>query len=180
VKSGATAVIASGDKLLGGPQAGLLLGEAGFIKRARAHPLARAMRADKLTLAGLAATLALYRDEAVARREIPVLRMLGARADELRARAERLAAALPPRAAPAVVATRAAVGGGSFPGVEIDSLGVSITLPDRSAAEVAAALRNRAVPIVAVVTKGRVVLDVRTLLPGDDDLIVRAVAGLLA
>jgi L-seryl-tRNA(Ser) seleniumtransferase len=178
-RSGATAVVASGDKLLGGPQAGLLLGGQSFIRKARAHPLARAIRADKLTLAGLAATLALYREPELARRAIPVLRMLTSDSAELHGVAERLAAALPARAQAAVVPTRAAVGGGSYPGTELDSFAVALAPPAMTAVALAAALRAREVPVIVTVAKGRVLLDVRTLLPGDDALIARAVAGIV-
>jgi L-seryl-tRNA(Ser) seleniumtransferase len=171
VKSRATAVVASGDKLLGGPQAGLLLGNAKFLKQARAHPLARALRADKVTLAGLAATLSLYRDPEIARREIPILRMLTEPAGELRQRAEALADLLPVVLQPVVVATRSAVGGGSFPGTTLESAAVAIQPTHGSAADAAAFLRRRAVPIVVTVAKERLMLDVRTLLPGDEDIL---------
>ncbi|MDF1506397.1 L-seryl-tRNA(Sec) selenium transferase, partial [Roseisolibacter sp. H3M3-2] len=97
VDAGATLVIMSGDKLLGGPQAGLVVGRADAVARLRRHPLARALRVDKLTLAALEATLALYRDPAKARREIPALAMLTAPAEALRERADRLEAALAAR-----------------------------------------------------------------------------------
>ncbi|MBI4542739.1 MAG: L-seryl-tRNA(Sec) selenium transferase [Gemmatimonadetes bacterium] len=178
-QSGATAVIASGDKLLGGPQAGLLIGTAGFIRRCRAHPLARAARADKLTLAGLAATLALYRDPARARREIPVLQMLTARSADIAARARALAAALPAPANAAVTPTRAAVGGGAFPGLELESTGVALAPRSPSPAVLAERLRRRDTPVVAVVGGGKVTLDLRTVLPGEEAEVVRAVAAAL-
>ena len=172
-RSGATAVVASGDKLLGGPQAGLLVGAAAFIRRCRAHPFARAVRADKLTLAGLAATLALYRDPARARREVPVLRMLTAGRAELAARAAALAGRLPARAGAEVVDTKAAVGGGAFPGVELLSAGVTLTNGD--AGPLAERLRRRAIPVVAVVGRGRVTLDLRTVRPDEEAELVNAV-----
>jgi L-seryl-tRNA(Ser) seleniumtransferase len=179
-KSGATAVVASGDKLLGGPQAGILLGGASFVAHCRANPLARAVRADKLTIAALAATLALYRDPAVARREIPVLRMLAEPAAALTARAERLARALPPATRAVVTPTRAAVGGGAFPGVELASAGVALAPQQVSAAEMAARLRSAAVPVIALVASGRVILDLRTILPDEERIVVDAVAAALA
>ena len=114
--AGAGLVCFSGDKLLGGPQAGCLVGDAALVARCRESPLARAMRADKLTLAALGATLALYVDAATAVREIPVLRMLTLDPVKLTRRAEALAAACPPELRPELVAGESAVGGGSFPG----------------------------------------------------------------
>jgi L-seryl-tRNA(Ser) seleniumtransferase len=179
-KSGAAAVIASGDKLLGGPQAGLLLGSAPFVARCRSNPLARAVRADKLTLAALAATLGLYRDPAVARREIPVLRMLTEPASALELRAARLAATLPPGARAVVTATRAAVGGGAFPGTELASAGVALAPAGIPPLALAERLRRAPVPVVALVTAGRVVLDVRTILPEDERAVADAVSVVLA
>ncbi len=177
--SGATAVVASGDKLLGGPQAGLLLGAEPFVARCRSNPLARAMRADKLTIAALAATLALYRDPAAARRDVPVLRMLTEPRSVLAARAQRLAAALPAAARGIVTATRAAVGGGAFPGVELASAGVALAPEHLSAATLAERLRAGEVPVIAVVSAGRVVLDVRTIAPDDEPTVADAVAAAL-
>ena len=178
-RSGATAVVASGDKLLGGPQAGILLGNAAFVARCRSNPLARAVRADKLTISALAATLALYRDPALARREVPVLRMLTAPRAVLAARAERLAALLPPAAHAVVTATRAAVGGGAFPGIELASAGVALAPAGLSPAALAERLRLAPTPVIAVVTGGRVVLDVRTILPEDEPTVADAVAAAL-
>jgi L-seryl-tRNA(Ser) seleniumtransferase len=179
-RSGATAVVASGDKLLGGPQAGILVGRKAFVARCRRNPLARAVRADKLTLAGLAATLRLYRDPATARREIPVLRMLGESAATVAERARRLAAALPAAARAEVVATRAAVGGGAFPGVLLPSAGVALDPGRLGATALAERLRRAAVPVVGVVARGRVILDLRTVLPGEEDALARSVEAALA
>ncbi len=174
-QSGATAVIASGDKLLGGPQAGILVGRASFVARCRAHPFARAARADKLTLAGLAATLALYRDAALARREIPVLRMLTTPADALEARAQALAVQLPAAAGATVVRTSAAVGGGAFPGTAIPSAGVALAPSGLAPAALAERLRAGPTPVIAVVGRGRVVLDLRAVPPDSDAGLAAAV-----
>lgn len=174
VQSGATAIVASGDKLLGGPQAGLLVGSASFLERCRAHPLARAVRADKLTLAGLAATLTLYRDPVRARREVPVLRMLTVGRAELMERATALLPRLPAGANAEVVSTRAAVGGGAFPGVELESAGVALASADAGA--LAARLRRRETPVVGVVGRGRVTLDLRTVHPDEEPELARALA----
>lgn len=179
-RSGATAVAASGDKLLGGPQAGILVGAAPFVARCRANPLARAVRADKLTLGALAATLALYEDPDAARRDIPVLRMLTASLPSLHARAAALASRLPPAAAATVAPTRAAVGGGAFPGTELPSAGVLLAPPSIGAATLAQRLRRAEPPVVGVVAGGRVVLDVRTILPEDEGDVVAAVTAALA
>jgi L-seryl-tRNA(Ser) seleniumtransferase len=178
-RSGAAAVVASGDKLLGGPQSGILVGRRAFVARCRRNPLARAVRADKLTLAALGATLALYRDPDLARREIPVLRMLAEPADAVAARARSLAAVLPAAARAEVVPTKAAVGGGAFPGVLLESAGVALRPVLLSPAALAARLRNQDPPVVAVVTRDRVVLDLRTVLPGEEAPLARAVAAAL-
>jgi L-seryl-tRNA(Ser) seleniumtransferase len=178
-RSGATAVVASGDKLLGGPQAGILVCAHAFVARCRRNPLARAVRADKLTLAGLAATLRLYRDPDTARRDVPVLRMLAEPAASVAARARRLAAALPAGAGAEVVPTRAAVGGGAFPGVLLESAGVALQPALLTPAALAERLRRAEFPVVAVVAKGRVILDLRTILPDQEDLLARAVEGAL-
>jgi L-seryl-tRNA(Ser) seleniumtransferase len=178
-RSGATAVVASGDKLLGGPQAGILVGAAPFVSRCRANPLARAVRADKLTLGALAATLALYRDPAAARRDIPVLRMLTTPLQSLEARAAALARRLPPAATAGVAPTRAAIGGGAFPGIELPSAGVVLAPPAIGAATLAQRLRRAEPPVVGIVAAGRVVLDVRTILPEDESAVVAAVTAAL-
>ncbi len=179
-KSGATAVVASGDKLLGGPQAGILVGAEPFLARCRANPLSRAVRADKLTIAALAATLPLYREPLTARRDIPILRMLTEPRSVLAARAERLAAQLPASAHAVATPTRAAVGGGAFPGVELASAGIALAPPAVSAAALAQRLREAATPVVAVVAGGRVVLDMRTILPEEEKDVVDAVKAALA
>jgi L-seryl-tRNA(Ser) seleniumtransferase len=179
VASGAAAVIYSGDKLLGGPQAGVLVGRRRFVAACRAHPLARAVRADKLTLAALAATLHLYRDPARARAEIPVLRMLTVSPIELESVARALAEMLPPAARPEVVRTRAAVGGGAFPGVTLASRGVALAPEGIAAADLARRLRTQRESVVPTIHEGRVVLDVRTLLPDEPRVAAAAVAAAL-
>jgi L-seryl-tRNA(Ser) seleniumtransferase len=179
-RSGATAVVASGDKLLGGPQAGILVGERAFVARCSRNPLARAVRADKLTLAGLAATLRLYRDPESARREVPVLRMLAEPAAAVAERARRLAASLPVSAGAEVVPTGAAVGGGAFPGVLLDSAGVALRPVGIPAATLAERLRKGALPVVAIVARGRVILDLRTVPAADEPRLAQAVEAALA
>src|SRR5207237_9811322 len=115
--SGVAAVAFSGDKLLGGPQAGILLGTKAAIEACRTDPLARAVRSDKFTLAALEATLALYRDPEAARREIPVLRMLTEDVEQIRQRAEALHEGVGKDAE--VIAGESGVGGGAFPGATV-------------------------------------------------------------
>ncbi len=155
---GADLVTASGDKLMGGPQAGLLFGDAGLIERLSRHPSARALRVDKLTLAALEATLTGPTP--------PVHQALGADVARLRARAESLAAQLPGAVA---VDCAAAVGGGGAPGVELPSAAVS--LPE----SYAAALRAGSPPVVGRIEAGRCLLDLRTVAPEDDGLLAAAV-----
>jgi L-seryl-tRNA(Ser) seleniumtransferase len=179
VASGADVVVFSGDKLLGGPQAGILLGRAAAIAACRADPVARAVRADKLTLAGLEATLALYRDPEAARREIPVLRMLTRTPDELRAAAERLCAALPAAARARAADGTTEVGGGSFPGATLPAVLVELAPPAPGPDELLRRLRDAETPVIARIADDRVVLDPRTMLAGDDERVARAVADAL-
>ncbi len=169
-------VVCSGDKLLGGPQAGMLVGRAAAIAACRADPLARAVRADKLTLAALEATLALYRDPERARREIPVLRMLTRGPDELRRDAERLRAALSPAARATLREGTAEVGGGAFPGAALPAWLVVLAPETGTAHDLLGRLRDAATPVIARITGDHVVLDARTLLEDDVALVARAVA----
>jgi L-seryl-tRNA(Ser) seleniumtransferase len=168
--AGADLVTFSGDKLVGGPQAGLIVGRADLITRIRRDPLARAMRPDKVTLAAVAATLALYR-AGRAETEIPVWRMIAATADTLRERAAALASLVGDGAE--VVATEATVGGGSLPGETLPSFGVA--LAGRSADRLLAALRRGSPAVVGRIEDGRVILDLRTVDPGLDHQLASAV-----
>jgi L-seryl-tRNA(Ser) seleniumtransferase len=151
VRAGAALVCFSGDKLLGGPQAGLLVGTREAVDAARRHPLARAVRIDKLSLAALEATLALYRDPAWARREIPVLAMLG---DEgLQKRAEALAAVTGGE----LVRSTAKVGGGALPLLELEGPAVALDVA------LAEPLRRAEVPVIGRISGGRLLLDPRTM-----------------
>ncbi|HEV8599336.1 MAG TPA: L-seryl-tRNA(Sec) selenium transferase [Gemmatimonadales bacterium] len=168
VRWGADLVLFSGDKLLGGPQAGCLVGRRSLVALARQNPLARALRADKLTLAALEATLALYHDPETALREIPVLRMLTLPPEALRERAEQLRTAITSSrtAAPPHCRTAAgssAVGGGSFPGAELPTTLVVIAPGPRGAASLALRLRLGSPPVIARVQNEELVLDPRTL-----------------
>ncbi|HEY7487646.1 MAG TPA: L-seryl-tRNA(Sec) selenium transferase [Streptosporangiaceae bacterium] len=157
LRAGAALVTASGDKLLGGPQAGLILGRADLVTLLRRHPLARALRVDKLTLAALEATV---REEAQ-----PVRTALRTDVDELRARALRLAHRLNAE----VVDSVAAVGGGGAPGLELPS--VALALPE----SLARPLRTGDPPVVGRVVRGRLLLDLRSVPPDQDEALAAAV-----
>jgi L-seryl-tRNA(Ser) seleniumtransferase len=173
VAAGATLVCCSGDKLLGGPQAGLLLGSAAAVSSARSHPLARAVRIDKLSLAALEATLSLYRDPERARREIPVLAMLAASEEELAGRAQRIRAAIESDAAE-IVRAPAKVGGGALPLLELEGPVVAVDDP-RGADTLSRALRAGDPPVIARIRDGRVLLDPRTLTDEEADILAAAV-----
>ncbi|MEZ4412551.1 MAG: L-seryl-tRNA(Sec) selenium transferase [Gemmatimonadales bacterium] len=180
VADGADLVIFSGDKLLGGPQAGCMVGRADLLSRCRANPLARAARADKMTFAALEATLELYRDPALALREIPVLRMLTLSSDELQLRAQRLAdtiaAALPASPLPRLTDGMSVTGGGSFPSATLPTTLVVLDPGPRGADALALALRLGDPPVVARVESGTVVLDPRTLPKDCHPIVAEAVA----
>jgi L-seryl-tRNA(Ser) seleniumtransferase len=156
---GSDLVCFSGDKLLGGPQAGIVVGHSDLVARLRRHPLQRALRADKLTLAALEGTLALYLDPERARREVPVLRMLGEATEPVRARAQRLASRIDGE----VEETVARVGGGALPLEELPSFACAVE------EELAAALRAGDPPVIGVVRDGRTLLDCRTLTDAEVD-----------
>ena len=184
VAAGADAVLFSGDKLLGGPQAGLIVGRAALLARLRRHPLMRALRPDKVTIAALGATLLHYvRGEA--EREIPVWRMIAAQPADLEARARawlaRLAHAEGVQAS--VEPAASTVGGGSLPGETLPTWALALHAERRPAAwavSLAASLRRGDPPIVARIAGDRVLLDPRTVLPEQDDVLLDAVSRALA
>ena len=170
VAAGAALVCSSGDKLLGGPQAGLLVGRAEAIAAARAHPLARALRIDKLSLAALEATLRLYREPERAVREVPVLAMLNTPEEVLARRAERLAAGIGQRAR--IVRASARVGGGALPLLELE--GPAVALEGEPQA-LAGSLRAHDPPVIARIHDGHVLLDPRTLTDDELEAVIAAV-----
>jgi L-seryl-tRNA(Ser) seleniumtransferase len=163
--AGADLVCFSGDKLLGGPQAGIVVGRAELVERLRRHPLQRAMRADKLTLAALEGTLALYLDPEHALAEIPVLRMAAEPTAAVKARAERLAKLVGGE----VEETVARIGGGALPLAELPSFACAVE------EALAAPLRASALPVIGVIRDGRLLLDCRTLTDPDIEEVARAV-----
>jgi len=164
--AGADLVCFSGDKLLGGPQAGIIVGRAELVERLRRHPLQRALRADKLTLAALEATLALYLEPERAAREIPVLRMLAEPVEAVRARAERLSALVGGE----VEETVGRVGGGALPLAELPRFACAVE------EELAARLRDADPPVIALVRDARCLLDCRTIAEPEVDEVANAVA----
>ena len=178
VATGADLVTFSGDKLLGGPQAGIAVGTTAAIGRARKHPLMRALRPDKLTLAGIAATLALVRDGKLG--DIPTARMLGAPVDQLRADAVTLARVIGAIDGLAVTIEpcRGTVGGGAMPMAQLASWAVTLRGTSASADAIDAGLRRAAVPVVGRIEEGRVWLDVRTIAAEEAADVVAAVQGL--
>jgi L-seryl-tRNA(Ser) seleniumtransferase len=165
VRAGAALVCFSGDKLLGGPQAGVMVGTRDAVQACRRHPLARAMRIDKLSLAALHATLALYRDPERARAELPVLTMLDAAPEALQARALRMAQ----KCGGEVVASTAKVGGGALPLLELPGPAVALDVA------LAGPLRTGEPPVIGRIADGRLLLDVRTLTDEEADLAAAAV-----
>ncbi|KOS58163.1 L-seryl-tRNA(Sec) selenium transferase [Rhodococcus rhodochrous] len=161
LRAGADLVTASGDKLLGGPQSGLLLGEAGLVERLRRDPFARALRVDKLTLAALEATLTGPTP--------PVPAALARRPDDLRHRARTICAALPAETEPEVIDSEGVVGGGGAPDVALPS--IAIALPER----LSGPLRRGEPPVVGRLERGRLLLDLLTVAPEEDDHLVDAV-----
>jgi L-seryl-tRNA(Ser) seleniumtransferase len=178
IREGADVVTFSGDKLLGGPQAGIAVGRTERIAALRSHPLMRALRPDKLTIAALLATLETYR-EGTAEKELPVWRMIATAPRSLAARARRLATALDASGIQAeVIEVRSTVGGGSLPEETQPSFAVAIG--GAPATRLAHALRSADPPVIARIVDERVALDLRSVLPEDDDVLLRAVTGALA
>ncbi len=174
--AGVDLVLFSGDKLLGGPQAGILLGRADAVAAARRHPLCRALRVDGMTLAALEATLALYLDPVRAVERIPTLRMLAASVEEVRGRAEALVDRLTRGGAGfpmAVAELDGRVGGGTFPEHTVPSAGLRIPDPEGA---LAARLRAADPPVVGRLDGGSLVLDLRTVLPADEPAVERGLS----
>jgi L-seryl-tRNA(Ser) seleniumtransferase len=166
LSAGADLVCFSGDKLLGGPQAGIVVGRADLVEKLRRHPLQRALRADKLTLAALEGTLALYLDPERAAREIPVLQMLGEPLEAVRGRAERLAEL----SGGEVEQTIGRVGGGALPLAELPSFACAVE------EELATPLREGEPSIVGILRDGRLLLECRTLTDEEVDEVAAAIA----
>ena len=173
----------SGDKLLGGPQAGILVGRREILARARRNPLARTVRIDKLCLAALGATLRLYREPERALREIPILRMLSLPASAVGQRAEALASSLRakmPALGLAVEEETSEVGGGALPLQRIPTRILALRPTGESAGNLEARLRRARPPVLVRIKDDRVLLDLRTVDPADDPSLLRALSEALA
>ncbi len=181
LQAGVDIVCFSGDKLLGGPQAGIIIGKANLIAKIKKHPLARAVRADKACLAGLSATLLHYlKDEA--EREVPILKMMSLTLEQVRGRAEAWAAELgqgltPSNVEALVVAGESTVGGGSLPGESMPTMLLSLEV--RSAEKFLRSLRRNDPPLIARTENDKVLLDPRTVLPEQEAALLVALKNLL-
>ncbi len=178
VAEGVDIVTFSGDKLLGGPQAGIVVGKKEYINAMKANQLTRALRVDKFTLAALEATLREYLrpEEAIA--NIPTYRMLATPLEELKEKAEKMMRALTfiqDKVEVQALTTQAQMGGGSLPGHMIPSWGIGIKFKTLTLEEGEKALRNLPVPVIGYIERDTYVLDMRTLLPGDDEVVIRSI-----
>ncbi|HZS33001.1 MAG TPA: L-seryl-tRNA(Sec) selenium transferase [Methylomirabilota bacterium] len=182
VAAGADVVTFSGDKLLGGPQAGIVVGRRALVERLRQDPLNRALRIDKLTLAALEATLRAYDDPVAAARDIPVLRMLSGPVTEVRQRAARVVRRVSPAVRDAlglrVVADRSEVGGGALPLATLPTACLALGTPTRPAEALDAALRAGSPPVIGRIAADRLLLDCRTVMDDEVPLLAAALAGL--
>jgi len=176
VEAGLDVVCFSGDKLLGGPQAGIIAGRRDLVATIRQYPLMRALRVDKLCYAALEATLGEYA-AGRASRTIPVLRMILATPDAIRMRAARVAAAAHRSLEAEVRPGQSAVGGGTTPGLELPTWAIALRHVTRSADWLDGWLRRQDIPIVGRIEDDRLLLDLRTALPEEDDLIATTLAG---
>ncbi len=179
IRTGADIVTFSGDKLLGGPQAGIILGRREAIAELRRHPLARALRICKMTYVALEATLELFLEPEKLFQRLPTLRMLCEDVGEVRRRARRLARRIrqaAPEAEVELVAETSQFGSGALPAQDIPTCAVALGLPGVGAQELAARLRRYRPPVVARIKEGRVLLDARTILPGEEAIVAQAIA----
>ncbi|MEX2270487.1 MAG: L-seryl-tRNA(Sec) selenium transferase [Vicinamibacterales bacterium] len=169
--AGADVVSFSGDKLLGGPQAGIIAGRADLLDQVRRHPLMRALRLDKLACAALEATLQAHAAGRAAE-ELPIWRMIALTAAEIDARAAGVVAALPPSFDAEIIEGQSAIGGGSAPDVELPTSLIALTHKTLSATALEAALRASPTPVIARIQDGRVLLDLRTVGPDEDAVLM--------
>jgi L-seryl-tRNA(Ser) seleniumtransferase len=183
IRAGADIVLFSGDKLLGGPQCGIIIGRKRLVAQILNHPLARALRVDKMTLAALVATLKLYRNRETAEQEIPILRMLSMPIDNLKLRAEKirqLIESLPGIASCETIQDHSMLGGGSVPTQKIPTYCVAIKTSDASIERLAERLRSVSTPIIGRISKDQLLLDLRTIAPGEDIQVVNGFESLAA
>ncbi|NQU25118.1 MAG: L-seryl-tRNA(Sec) selenium transferase, partial [Candidatus Nealsonbacteria bacterium] len=178
IKAGADVALFSGDKLVGGPQCGIIVGRRKWVDRIAKHPMARALRVDKMTFAGLAATLRLYRDPEKARLAVPLLHLLTTSMENLRNRAERLA---PQMAAAGAIEQAEPIedvtflGGGSIPAQKLGTWCIALKPTGMNVDQLAAALRLGTSPVIGRVQQDRLLLDLRSVIPRQDAALVDAV-----
>jgi len=177
LKAGVDIVTFSGDKLLGGPQAGIILGKKELVERIKKNPLNRALRIDKLTLAGLEATLRLYRDETLAIQEIPVLKMILSSREELKSKAKKLLRRLKNSCSSEkikffLVETLGKTGGGALPLLELPSFAVGVIVEGFSPQQLQKKMRNFSPPIIARIEEDTLILDVRCLFNEDIPIVI--------
>ena len=176
LKNGADIVSFSGDKLLGGLQCGIILGHETYIKAMKKHPLYRAFRVDKMTIAALEATLRVYLDPVAAEEKIPVLSMLSMTLDTLRSRADKLGEEIQKRGGTVdIITTKSVAGGGAVPGLELESFAIS-PIGEVSADEMEQKLRNLPTPIIGRIENDRLLIDVRTLFEDDFEYVINIAA----
>jgi L-seryl-tRNA(Ser) seleniumtransferase len=182
VRAGADIITCSADKLIGGPQGGIILGKAAIIEKIRKNPLSRIVRVGKMTLAALEATLSLFLDQATALREVPTLAMLSRDLAEVREAADRIALQVTELARNATILTldgASEMGSGSLPAQPIPTRLVSVTSGKMTPDELAARLRRREPPVFARIQDDRVLLDPRTLLEGEEEIVIEALLATL-
>jgi len=177
LKNGADIVSFSGDKLLGGLQCGIILGQRKYIDAMKKHPLYRAFRVDKMTIAVMEATLRVYADLSLAEREIPVLSMLSMTEEVLRLRADKLRSEIQKNNGDVeVIKTKSVAGGGAVPGLELDSYAIALK-GTVSAEKMERKLREQPIPVIGRIENDRLLLDVRTIFEDDFEYVAHAVAG---
>lgn len=162
--SGMDIVTFSGDKLLGGPQAGIIVGKKKYIEEMKKNQLTRALRVDKMTIATLEATLKLYLDEKTALEEIPTLNMISASIEKLREKAEKFIEIIKKsRFVAEIIEDKAEVGGGSYPGSQLESIAVKLTHNEKTSTEIERILLSKDIPIITRIKENSIILDMRTL-----------------
>ena len=179
VRTGADLVTFSGDKLLGGPQAGIIVGRRDLIQRCRQNPITRALRVDKMTLAALETTLRLYRDERQAIEKIPTLKMIAVSLEELKGRAEELASSIQRAGQKGglrieVRQSFSQVGGGSLPAQDLPTFVVAVQSDDLSPDQIEEFLRRNDPPIIGRIESDHFIMDLRTLMPQQIEIIAQA------
>jgi L-seryl-tRNA(Ser) seleniumtransferase len=179
LREGADIVTFSGDKLLGGPQAGIIVGRGDLVARMKKNPLARALRMDKMSLAALEETLRQYLEPDTVIEEVPVLKAISAKPEEIERRVDAVCGVLSKGLGSAGEVARlngeSQIGGGSLPGTGIATSLIGISTHGFSANDAIVRLRQCAIPVVARIVEDKVILDLRTVPPGEDELLARQV-----